>query len=308
MKRLVGTLLVLSLALAGCSSPQGTERGNEIAALEGDESKEKPAGGGKGGGGPKGDAGTKKKPQPKNGGGGGATGGGGGSAANGDGGNGGGGGSQPSASGGGGGSTSQAAAAPIPAGEYEYATDGERTVSGNSEQLPDVTTLTAGAPANGVQRQTRDLRDSEGNGILTETDLLYRDGDVFLSYVKITARFQGGLTDVREFRPSRPQLIAPAGAGPGYARSFTMEGSGTRAKVTIRAHRYESVTVAGSPVRALLVQTGIAFTGALEGRQRSLSWFWPKHLLTLKERVDTDVRNGPIRLQSNYEATVKRLP
>lgn len=307
MKRLVGTLLVLALALAGCASPQGTER-DEIAALEeGEDSKETPKDGDEGKADPKDGAGTKKKP-PRKGGDGGSNAGGGGSSANGDGGNGGGGGSQPSASGGGGGSTSQAAAAPIPAGEYEYATDGERTVSGNSEQLPDVTTLTAGAPANGVQRQTRDLRDSEGNGILTETDLLYRDGDVFLSYVKITARFQGGLTDVREFRPSRPQLIAPAGAGPGYARSFTMEGSGTRAKVTIRAHRYESVTVAGRPVRALLVQTDIAFTGALEGRQRSLSWFWPKHLLTLKERVDTDVRNGPIRLQSNYEATVKRLP
>jgi hypothetical protein len=174
--------------------------------------------------------------------------------------------------------------------------------------MPKTTTLSATAPAGGEQRQTRDLRDSEGNGIVTETDLVYRGGDVFISYVKITSRFQGGLTDVREFRLPSPQLIAPRDGGPSFKRSFTMEGSGTTAKVSIAALRFEDVTVAGKPVRALVVQTDIRFSGALEGYQKSTSWFWPKHLMTLREQVQTDVRNGPIRLQASYEALLERLP
>lgn len=209
--------------------------------------------------------------------------------------------------GGGGGTQAQAAPAPVAQGEYEYATQGQRTVSGNSSSLPKTTTLTASAPSNGVQRQARDLRDSDGNGTLTETDLVYRPGGVYLSYVKVTSRFQGGLTDVREFKLPQPQLIAPAGGGPGFTRSFTMEGSGTRAKVSIAAHRWENVAAGGREVRSLVVETDIRFSGALEGYQRSVAWIWPDHLLTVKEQVQTDVRNGPIRLQGTYRAQLRQL-
>ena len=223
----------------------------------------------------------------------------------------GGGGSDPSnggGSGGGGGAPqTQAAPAPVPQGEYRYDTEGSRTISGNSSDLPKVTTLTAGAPRDGVQRQARDLRDSEGNGTLTETDLVYTPEGVHLSYVKVTSRFQGGITDVREFKLARPQLVGPAGGGPGFNRSFTMQGSGTKAKVTITAHRWENVAVSGQQVRTLMVETDIRFSGALEGYQRSIAWFWPKHLLTLKEQVQTDVRNGPIRLQSTYQAQIQQI-
>ena len=305
MNKLLGTLLAATLLLGACTTPEEPPS-DDIAALEGE-----------------GDAGAKgakggtdsKKGDPKKGGGsggGGGNGGGTGSGGNGRGTQTGGDSGGGSGSGGSGGPPSSqpqaAAAAPIPAGRYEYATDGERSVSGNRESLPETTTMTAGAPSGGKQRQTRDLRDSEGNGIVTDTDLVYGPKGVSLSYVKITSRFQGGLTDVREFRLPRPEMIAPRGAGPGTAGTFVMEGSGTRAKVTVRADRYENVSAGGQQLRALVVQTDIVFTGALEGHQRSISWFWPKHLLVLKEQVDTDVTNGPIRLQSNYEATIKRIP
>lgn len=200
------------------------------------------------------------------------------------------------------------AAAAIPPATYEYATEGERTVSGNRQQMPSTTTLTAESPANEEQRQIRDLRDVDGNGTLTESRLLYRSDGVFLTYVKVTSKFPGGLTDVREFRLPRPQLLAPAGGGPGFQRSFSMEGSGTRADVALRALRYEKVRSGGEAVKALVVTTRIVFSGALEGEQTSLAWFWPKHVMVLKERVETDVRNGPIRLRSDYEATLKDLP
>lgn len=200
------------------------------------------------------------------------------------------------------------AAAPIPSGTYQYATDGHMTISGSTSELPDRTTLTAQAPEGGEQRQLRDLRDREGNGTLTETRLLYRPEGVFVTYVKVTARFPGGLTDVREFKPAKPELVAPTNGAPGFARSFSMQGSGTRADVTVKAVRHENMNVGTSPVKALVVETKTTFSGSLEGEQNSVSWFWPKHVLVLKEEVQTDVRNGPIRLRSNYDAVLTRLP
>jgi hypothetical protein len=302
VKKPIGALVAVTLALVACTTPEAPER-DEIAALEGADGKAGAGDADKGRPESGEDANEKESPRQGDGGGGAETGGGGGTGSDAD----GGGASQPSGNAGSPGRKAQAAA-PIPQGDYDYATNGERNVSGNEQPMPETTTLAAGAPSDGVQRQTRDLRDSDGNGVVTETDLVYRPDGVFLSYVKITSRFQGGLTDVREFRLPRPELIAPAGAGPGAARSFTMEGSGTRARVSIRAHRYQDVTVAGNAVRTLVVQTDIAFSGALEGNQRSMTWFWPRHLLPVREQVETDVRNGPIRLQSNYTATIRRLP
>lgn len=197
-------------------------------------------------------------------------------------------------------------ASAVPQGRYDYATEGRRTVSGSSQDMPENTTLSAEAPNDGIQKQLRDLRDKDGNGTLTETHLLYRSKGVYLTYIKVTSKFQGGLTDVREFNLPQPELIAPTGGDPGFKHSFTMEGSGTRADVTIAAQRWETVKVGGSSIKALRVRTNIEFSGSLEGEQSSLAWFWPKHVLTLKEQVRTDVSSGPVRLQSNYRATLKQ--
>ncbi len=199
-------------------------------------------------------------------------------------------------------------ASPIPNGTHSFETDGTTTVSGNQRDMPETTTLAARAPQGEEQTQIEDLRDSEGNGTVVESHLLYRPDGVYLTYVKITATFQGGLTDVRELKPNRPELIAPTGAGPGDSARFTMEGSGTKAEVSIQAKGFEDVVIGGSKVRALVVGTRIVFSGALEGEQVSTSWFWGKHVMAVREHVQTDVTNGPIRVQSNYEAVLTRLP
>jgi hypothetical protein len=200
------------------------------------------------------------------------------------------------------------AAVPIPGGTHSYNTDGASTVSGNTSRMPKTTTLTARPPRGEEQTQIRDLRDSDGNGTVVETRLLYREEGVYLTYVKITSTFQGGFTDVRELQPAKAELIAPTGAGPGSAASFSMEGSGTRAEVDIKAKRFEKITVGGSSVNALVVDTRIVFSGAIEGEQNSTSWFWGKHVMAVREQVVTDVSNGPIRVQSQYEAVLRKLP
>ncbi|MGH2729038.1 MAG: hypothetical protein ACRDJI_00350 [Actinomycetota bacterium] len=206
------------------------------------------------------------------------------------------------------GSSSANPAGPIPRGTHTYATDGSTTVSGNRRAMPETTTLTAEVPRGVEQTQIRDLRDSDGNGTVVETRLQYREEGVFITYVKITATFPGGLTDVRELKPRRPELIAPTGARPGSSASFSMEGSGTRADVNIKALRFEKITIGGSTVNALVVDSKIVFSGALEGEQNSTSWFWGEHIMALREQVHTDVRNGPIRVQNDYEAQLDELP
>jgi hypothetical protein len=201
-----------------------------------------------------------------------------------------------------------AAAVPIPDGTHSYDTDGSTTVSGNTRRMPKTTTLTARSPRGEEQTQIRDLRDSDGNGTVVETRLLYRKEGVYITYVKITATFPGGFTDVRELQPSQPELIAPTGAKPGANASFVMKGSGTRADVDVKAKRFEDVNVGDTTVNALVVDTKIVFSGAIEGQQNSTTWFWGKHVLALRESVATDVSNGPIRVQSQYQAALTRLP
>jgi hypothetical protein len=201
-----------------------------------------------------------------------------------------------------------AAAVPIPTGTHSYDTDGSQTVSGNTSRMPKTTTLTARAAREGEQTQIRDLRDSDGNGTVVETRLLYRDEGVYITYVKITASFPGGFTDVRELQPAKPELIAPTGAEPGAKTSFLMSGSGTRADVDVAAKRFQDVTIGGTTVRTLVVDTKIVFSGAIEGQQSSTTWFWGKHVMAVREAVATDVSSGPIRVQSQYQALLTRLP
>jgi hypothetical protein len=60
-------------------------------------------------------------------------------------------------------------------------------------------------------------------------------------------------------------------------------------------------------VQTLVVDTKIVFSGAIEGRQTSTSWFWGKHVMAVREAVATDVSSGPIRVQSQYQAQLTRL-
>lgn len=197
-------------------------------------------------------------------------------------------------------------AAPIPAGTYEYDTDGEMTLSGGQpRKMPRVTTLAVAGPSGNEQRSVRDLRDSEGIGQVTETRLRYLPDGIHLSYVKVTFNFPGGLSDVREFNVSPPELLAPTGGGPGFKRSFTMKGSGTTATVSIQALRWEIVKIGNSSIRSVVVKTAIEFSGAIQGRQDSTTWFWPKHLLALREEVRGNVQNGPIRARSEYVAVLR---
>lgn len=199
------------------------------------------------------------------------------------------------------------APSPIAEKTYDYATDGTVTVSGGTRDMPSTTTLTA-ARADGVEQTTvRDLRDGDGNGTVTETKLFYRSDGVRLAYVKVMSSFSGGLTDVREFKLDPPEMLAPAGVRPGYTHSFKMSGSGTEADVTIEVLERSRISIDGRSLVAFVTRVTIVFSGAIEGHQVSTNWFWSRNFLPLKEKVNQDVQNGPIRVRSNYTAVLRSI-
>lgn len=204
--------------------------------------------------------------------------------------------------------SSSQAASPVAPGTYSYDTRGKRRLSGGAaQQFPDVTTLQARGSEGDTQYSRRDLRDSQGNGTVTETILVYGEDGVRLSFLKITSHFGSGLTDVREFRPKRSVMLAPTGAGPGDVVRFTLNGSGTKVRVTVRVQRPETLRIAGEAVDTQVVSIDAVFSGALEGDQKTIAWIDPEHLLTVKEHVTTHVRNGPVEVDSEYEAVLRSL-
>src|SRR5207237_1671421 len=113
------------------------------------------------------------------------------------------GGSSPAASGG----SNAAPAKPRQPGTYTYDTSGQTTYGGGfSSQMPSQTSLKADPPSGVVQRSVRDLRDSQGNGSVTETWLEFRTDGVYLGRVRNTFTF-GPASDVSDAGPEKAALV-----------------------------------------------------------------------------------------------------
>ena len=193
-------------------------------------------------------------------------------------------------------------------GTYRYATEGFRKIGElPPSDLPEETTLKAAASAGEKQTFTRDLRDADGNGTVTETDLLYRSDGVYLGRIKATSNFQGGGADVRELEPASPVLVAPNKNQVGYAKNFKISGDGVTADVTLKILRTEKITIGGKSVDSIVTNLKVTFSGEVTGSQESTSWFSLGNSLLLKEEVAGDVQNGVIRVLTKYEATLESL-
>jgi hypothetical protein len=193
-------------------------------------------------------------------------------------------------------------------GTYRYATEGFRKIGElPPSDLPEETTLKAAASAGEKQTFTRDLRDADGNGTVTETDLLYRSDGVYLGRIKATSNFQGGGADVRELEPASPVLVAPNKNQVGYTKTFKISGDGVTADVVLKILRAEKITIGGKSVDSIVTNLKVTFSGEVTGSQESTSWLSAGNSLLLKEKVAGDVQNGVIRVLTKYEATLESL-
>lgn len=200
------------------------------------------------------------------------------------------------------------AASPRAAGTYRYDTDGYMEATGGDRRsLPDVTTLTVGDANASGQHDVRDVRDEDGRGRVTENTLVYRDDGVYLSRVKVTTDVGGGVRDVREWALDPPELLVSTGAEPGYQRTFAMRNVDTTAQVTVELTGRETLTVDGQRVDTVVTRIHIVLSGSVEGTQTTTAWSRPADLLTVQEHVQSDARNGPLRVRFDYRATLQTL-
>lgn len=188
---------------------------------------------------------------------------------------------------------------PVPAGTYEYATDGSSSINGDEKELPETTTLVApAAGSDGRQTTTRDLRDANGDGNVTKTSLRFAPEGVYLEGIESTVFLNGGaFSQSTSLTPTATFLLVPADAGPGTTTRGQLEGDGITADVT-----FEVLTVGPETSVSRLVAD---LSGEVEGRQTSELTTRNSDLLTVKEISDSDIRSGPVRLQSNYTATLR---
>ncbi len=197
--------------------------------------------------------------------------------------------------------------APRQAGTYHYDTSGQTTYGGGfSQQPPSDTTLTVDPPNGPVQRSVRDMRDSQGNGSVSETWLQFRSDGVYLDRVKTTTQF-GPYSNVLDLSPKQPVLVAKPGAGPGAHTEFAMTGSNTTVHVTIDVIRKDRLTIGGRGVDTYLVRTHSTFSGDVQGESTADTWFTPDRLLPVKEHVVTDAQTSAGSSHSEYRAQLKQL-
>lgn len=217
-----------------------------------------------------------------------------------------------SAGGGGGTAPSEPdAAQPAAPGTYEYDTDGETETSGalgGTEELPELTTLEVRAADGARQRSIRDMRDENGDGTVTTTDLLYRDDGVYVEYLEITAR-DSGVTFTFEFVIDPPELVVPTNPSPGFHTEFSTESTngGIRADVTIDITDRETVTIGGTSVDTIVLVTHIEFEGDIDGESTSTDNIDPQRSLRVREDSVSDIRFGPTTAHTEYVATLRSL-
>lgn len=196
-----------------------------------------------------------------------------------------------------------------PAGLYTFTTSGSTQISGpikRAYKFPARTTLSVSGPSGGVQRAVRDLRDSDGNGRMTETRVRSASDGLHLEYLKNTSRF-AGITDVREFTPKPPPLILRTGAPNGDHLSFTMSGSDVTVVTTVDVLRREAVSIGGKTIQAIVIKITTDFSGDVSGHGEATNWLRPTDGLLLREDDYSEVQSGFAHVTSNYQAKLDSL-
>jgi hypothetical protein len=198
------------------------------------------------------------------------------------------------------------AATPSAPGTYRYDTSGSVSFGPSSSALPPVTTLVVDPPAGASQHSTRDLRDAQGNGSVSETTLQFQPQGVLLEELKITTSLSG-YKDVEDFRPPSPALILPTGAHPGDHLEFDLSGSGTTVHVTVDVVRTERLVIGGQAVDTIVVHENATFSGHITGSTQGDNWVSPQYDLIVKEHSTTDATSAGVKAHSDQTSTLQKL-
>jgi len=197
-----------------------------------------------------------------------------------------------------------------PPGTYSFDTSGQMQVSStfvnHTYAMPPTTTLEIDPASGSSQRTVRDMRDSKGNGRVTEMRLGFAADGLHIEFLKNTT-FVAGVKDERTFLPNPPPLVLRTGAPDGDHIHFTIQGSGVTATTDVYVLRREAVTVGDSSVSSIVVRLHTTFSGDVQGQDTATNWLRPTDGLLLREDDSSDATSGSTRVRTNYTATLMSL-
>jgi hypothetical protein len=202
---------------------------------------------------------------------------------------------------------------PTAAGNYSYRESGGSGFNcgvPRTEQAPDPTSLKIDPAHGSAQRSLRD-RTKNGYGIVTTQDWEFRPEGIYLSYLHerhVLPRHAYTL----EFRPNPPMVVVPKDLAAGRTWEFSMTSTDGQVKVDVTngVESSEDVTIAdGSAVPTARIRSsthasGKSDGGALDTIENVTWWFSIRDRLVPREISDGSGVVGGCTTSSHFEALI----
>jgi hypothetical protein len=200
---------------------------------------------------------------------------------------------------------------------YAYETDGYTEIGGTEiggaaggrRSLPEVTTLEVKPAEGDHQRWIRDMRDENGDGVVTTTGLVIRDTGIFLEHLVIVARDRGTAFTFR-FDLTPPELVLPTPPDVGFHIEFSARSSNgdVTADIKIEVTGRELLVIDDTNLDTFVIRSHVVFEGDIDGEMISSENFSPEHSLRVREDVVRDITLfGLVTDRTEYTATLRSL-
>ena len=160
-------------------------------------------------------------------------------------------------------------------GHYTYTSSGKVTFGTQSQDSSGSQTLTVSPLRGDVQHSTLHSDDSGD----TEQDVVVRDSGSYAASLKLTSPAFS-----KEFRPATPVLLMPdpAAVGRKWSWSMTSTDGKTHAAATNQLLRKETVTIGGTRVDTVVLQTHLVLSGDVNLDTQVTMWWAPAYRLPVK--------------------------
>jgi hypothetical protein len=160
-------------------------------------------------------------------------------------------------------------------GHYSYTSSGKVTFGATPQSASGTQALTISPLKGEVQHSTLHSDDSGD----TEEDLVVRDAGTYGASLKLTSP-----AFTKEFRPSPAVLLVPdpAAIGHSWSWSATSTDGATHLSATNQLLRDETLTVGGTRVATVVLQTHLVLSGDLSYDAQLTVWWAPSYRLPVK--------------------------
>jgi hypothetical protein len=186
------------------------------------------------------------------------------------------------------------------AGDYTYTSSGKVTFGATPQDAAGTQTLTV-SPLRGDVQHSRLHSDDTGD---TEQDVVVRDSGSYGASLKLTSP-----AFTKEFRPATPLLLVPdpAVVGRSWSWSATSTDGATHARATNTLLRTETLTIGGTRVATVVLQTHLVLSGDLSYDAQLTVWWAPAYRLPVKSHTVGKGSYGGIPFKTDITAVMSSV-